>query len=126
MWYDKLTIKTQEAIQLAENSIFLGKVHVARRQTGCMRFSYVPLGSRTPKRYHCQPDLVRQQVETDTEKIGYSEEDETRKVIKKICRKASNFKAIRVITLYHTRKTGCSVPNWPEDHSIFEYHHCSD
>lgn len=28
---------------------------VERRQKGCIRFSYVPPGSRTPRRYHCQP-----------------------------------------------------------------------
>jgi hypothetical protein len=54
------------AITLAENSIFSGKVHVARRQLGCIRFSYVPLESRTPRRYHCQPDLVTQAVATHT------------------------------------------------------------
>jgi hypothetical protein len=46
------------AIELAENSIFDGRVLVARRQIGCMRFCYVPPGSRTPRRYNCQPDLV--------------------------------------------------------------------
>jgi hypothetical protein len=46
------------AIELAENSIFTGTVRVVRRQIGCMRFCWVPLKSRTPKRYHCQPDLV--------------------------------------------------------------------
>lgn len=46
------------AIQLAENSIFMGRVRVARSQIGCMRFCYVPPGSRTPRRYHCQPDGV--------------------------------------------------------------------
>ena len=31
---------------------------MARRQIGCLRFSsYVP-GSRTPRRYECQPDLA--------------------------------------------------------------------
>lgn len=44
------------AIPLAENSIFNGEVRVARRQLGCMRFCYVPPGSRTPRRSHCQPD----------------------------------------------------------------------
>ena len=29
----------------------------ARTQSGCVRFSFVPLGSRTPRRYRCQPDL---------------------------------------------------------------------
>jgi hypothetical protein len=46
------------AIELAENSIFLGRVRVARRQRGCMRFCWVQPGSRTPRRYRCQPDLV--------------------------------------------------------------------
>jgi HEPN domain-containing protein len=46
------------AIALAENSIFDGEVRVARRQIGCVRFCYVAPGSRTPRRYHCQPDLA--------------------------------------------------------------------
>lgn len=45
-------------IELAENSIFTGVIQVGRRQRGCIRFSYVPPGSRTPRRYRCQPDLV--------------------------------------------------------------------
>jgi len=50
------------AIQSANNSIFMGCVNVARRQLGCMRFCYVPYGCRTPRRYHCQTDLVNQAV----------------------------------------------------------------
>jgi hypothetical protein len=46
------------ALTLAENSIFDGVVRVVHRQVGCVRFCYVPPGSRTPRRYHCQPDLV--------------------------------------------------------------------
>jgi hypothetical protein len=46
------------AVRLAENSIFDGCVNVARRGDGCVRFCYVPPGSRTPRRYHCQPDLA--------------------------------------------------------------------
>ena len=46
------------SIQLAENSIFYGAVLVARKGSGCMRFCYVPPGSRTPRRYECQPDQV--------------------------------------------------------------------
>src|SRR5205807_1602442 len=46
------------AIELAENCIFMGRVKVARRQLGCIRFCYVPRESRTPRRYHCQPDGV--------------------------------------------------------------------
>ncbi len=50
------------AIDLAENSIFLGPVTVARRQIGCMRFCSVSPCSRTPKRFNCQPDLVHRAV----------------------------------------------------------------
>ncbi|MGY6275061.1 hypothetical protein [Methylomonas sp. MgM2] len=55
------------AIALAENSIFMGTIRVARRQVGCMRFCYVKPLSRTPKRYHCQPDLAEQAAATDLE-----------------------------------------------------------
>ncbi|MGZ5018055.1 MAG: hypothetical protein ACXV8U_19990 [Methylobacter sp.] len=51
------------AIELAENSIFMGVIRVARRQLGCMRFCYVRPLSRTPKRYNCQPDLAEQAAE---------------------------------------------------------------
>jgi hypothetical protein len=53
------------AIELAENSIFMGRIRVARRQHGCMRFCYVDPGSRTPPRYGCQPDLVERTVEEE-------------------------------------------------------------
>lgn len=46
------------AIEHAEDSVFAGQVKVARRQVGCMRFCYAPPGSRTPRRYACQPDGV--------------------------------------------------------------------
>jgi hypothetical protein len=53
------------AIELAENSIFDGEVRVARRQLGCMRFCFVPPGSRTPRRYNCQPDLALRPIEDE-------------------------------------------------------------
>ncbi len=46
------------ALDLAEDSIFLGELGVARRQRGCMRFCYVHPGCRSPRRYECQPDLA--------------------------------------------------------------------
>jgi hypothetical protein len=48
------------AIDLAEDSILAGVVRVARRQRGCLRFCWVEPSdeARTPRRYHCQPDLV--------------------------------------------------------------------
>jgi hypothetical protein len=50
------------AIELAENSILMGVIRVCRRQQGCVRFCYVTPGSRTPRRYECQPDLVLRAV----------------------------------------------------------------
>ena len=62
------------AIDLAENCIFKGLVKVARRQLGCMRFSYIKPNSRTPKRFNCQPDLAEQEAEDQlikrTEQVG--------------------------------------------------------
>jgi len=54
-------------ITLASNTIFVSALATAgetwkapvwadRKQSGCMRFSYVPAGSRTPRRYRCQPE----------------------------------------------------------------------
>jgi hypothetical protein len=55
-------------IELASNSIFFARLGPApgetwaapviaeRRQEGCMRFSFVPSGSITPRRFHCIPD----------------------------------------------------------------------
>ena len=65
----KLTIKNTTVIgrvatsflSLATNCIFKSAeiagapVSVKRTQEGCMRFSYVPLGSIVPKKYKCQP-----------------------------------------------------------------------
>ncbi|MEU6089949.1 hypothetical protein ABZ865_24700 [Streptomyces sp. NPDC047085] len=46
------------AVEIAENSVFTGRLHVARRGIGCLRYCSVPPGSRTPRRHRCQPDLV--------------------------------------------------------------------
>ncbi|MBC6461724.1 hypothetical protein [Actinomadura sp. HBU206391] len=57
------------AIEIGEDTVFDGRVHVARRGVGCLRFCWVPPGSRTPRRYHCQPDLawasLRERAEAD-------------------------------------------------------------
>jgi hypothetical protein len=54
-------------LTLASDSLFVAQLASAgetwlaplwaeRRQIGCVRFSYVPPGSRTPRRYRCQPE----------------------------------------------------------------------
>jgi hypothetical protein len=48
----------------ASESIFTGRVDAAQTQAGCVRFSFVPFGSRTPRRHRCQPDLaIRAQLD---------------------------------------------------------------
>ncbi len=51
-------------LTLASEAIFDGDLHADRRQSGCVRFSFVPDGSRTPRRYRCQPEL---EIETQLE-----------------------------------------------------------
>jgi hypothetical protein len=45
-------------VRLASETIFTDLVTSQRRQAGCVRFSYVPPKSLTPRRYRCQPDLA--------------------------------------------------------------------
>lgn len=44
-------------LPLVTDTIFAAQVFARKKQTGCVRFSFVPEGSRTPRRYRCQPDL---------------------------------------------------------------------
>lgn len=46
------------AVALGENSLFLGTLQVARRQAGCLRYSYLPPESRAPRRTRCQPETA--------------------------------------------------------------------
>jgi hypothetical protein len=58
-------------IDLATETIFDGHVEAQRTQTGCVRFSYVPPGSRTPRRYRCQPELAdRKAIEAEEARVG--------------------------------------------------------
>ena len=41
----------------ASDCIFAAGLLAQRRQSGCVRFSYVPPGSAAPRRYRCQPAL---------------------------------------------------------------------
>lgn len=55
----------------ASDTIFAAPVVAEQRQTGCVRFSHVPDGSRTPRRFRCQPDLALKDV---------TDPDETRRI----------------------------------------------
>lgn len=51
------------------NVIFTEEVTVERRQQDCVRYSFVPNGSRTPRRYRCQPDLeITKRIEDEEKK----------------------------------------------------------
>jgi hypothetical protein len=71
------TMRT-ELLRLASNSIFFSRtedgtapVRSERRQTGCVRFSWLPLEARVPRRYRCQPDLeIAEQIEAAIKKSG--------------------------------------------------------
>lgn len=52
------------------DSIFTLPVQSKKKQTGCVRFSFVPEGSRTPRRYRCQPDLAVSDEVARREKLG--------------------------------------------------------
>ena len=41
-----------------DGSIVTGAIDATRKQSGCARFSYVLPGSRTPRRFRCQPDYA--------------------------------------------------------------------
>ncbi len=47
-----------QQLVMASETFFTGKVEVQRQQEGCARFSYIPAGSSTPRRYRCQPDTA--------------------------------------------------------------------
>ena len=55
----------------ASETIFAAPVTAQRRQTGCVRFSYVPLGSIAPRRYHCQPDMeIASRIDARKKELG--------------------------------------------------------
>lgn len=56
-------VNVQELL-LASEVIFGHPVTSVRLQTGCVRFSFVPEGSHTPRRFRCQPDF---EIQTETD-----------------------------------------------------------
>ncbi len=58
-WLERATIlggSYFKELTLASDCAFADVVDTTRTQAGCVRFSFVPPGSRTPQRYRCQPD----------------------------------------------------------------------
>jgi len=69
-------------IDLATEVIFDGAVDAERIQTGCVRFSFVPPASRTPRRYRCQPDLAEARAIEEAEAAGGPLSDAARDVLR--------------------------------------------
>jgi hypothetical protein len=83
------------SLVMAENSIFIGRIMVARRQQGCMRFCYVTPGSRTPRLYHCQPNLVEQVIKNQFKQGEISVQERDRTLIRERLRVRPQFNSVR-------------------------------
>jgi hypothetical protein len=83
------------AIDLGENCLFTGKVQVARRQQGCLRFSYIKPGSRTPRRFNCQPDLVEMRIAEALRAEGAGEDEIKRGRERERARVVPQFNSVR-------------------------------
>jgi hypothetical protein len=94
------------AIELAESSLFGGRVRVVRRQRGCVRFCYVAPESRTPRRFHCQPDLVERAVR---DRSAPNAPDE-RKLAEERRRVVPRFGSSRFGNSAYARLTLCTAP----------------
>lgn len=67
LWAERATILGEThamEVALASEVVFDAPAIAERRQSGCVRFSFVAEGSVLPKRYRCQPDLA---IEAETE-----------------------------------------------------------
>jgi hypothetical protein len=62
-------------LDLASEVIFTHSVRTERRQTGCVRFCSIAEGSRTPRRFRCQPDLAvaKRKTELDVNALPLEE-----------------------------------------------------
>jgi hypothetical protein len=83
------------AVELAENCIFIGVMRDCRRQQGCMRFCYVTPGSRTPRRYECQPDLVERAVRALAQQDNLSPAERDALLVEEGLRVEPDFNSIR-------------------------------
>ena len=74
-------------ITYATEVVFDGLARADRIQVGCVRFSYVRPGSRTPRRYRCQPDLAERnaiaQAESDAGPLTDPERDAVRQIVRR-------------------------------------------
>jgi hypothetical protein len=69
VWLDRATVLGAVSAEelSASDCVLDGQVSVTRRQSGCMRFSYLSEGAAAPRRHRCQPDLALTDVTDPTQ-----------------------------------------------------------
>jgi hypothetical protein len=95
-------------IERGDDSLFVGELTVARRQTGCIRYSYVTPGSRTPRRHRCQPELATAAVPRPAP--GEDPAPYQRRLDDVALRTAPRFAATRYGSPHYLRLTSCTSP----------------
>ncbi len=106
---------------LASETLFTLPLLAERRQAGCVRFSYVPVGARTPQRYRCQPDteIAAQITEAErrAEAAGRTLSEEERDAIRDAIRDAVERALVPAFTSTRYGRTaygqlapGCPTP----------------
>jgi hypothetical protein len=80
-------------IDLVEDSIFTEPLVCEKRQRGTVRFSSLPLESRTPRRVGCQPDGIRATLEEAVRRGSLPRSDLARVLRREIARVEPRFDA---------------------------------
>ncbi|HSW27461.1 MAG TPA: hypothetical protein VLJ62_32185 [Burkholderiaceae bacterium] len=114
------------AIARADDSIFMGSIHVARRQIGCLRFCHVLPGSRTPRRFACQPDGVQVAAQREGQARGDSAAAIAAALEQENQRVRPQFDSLRYGNPTYCRlATGCAqeIVRGAEDESEMGVHH---
>ena len=96
------------AIGLAENCIFGSAVTVARRSQGCVRYCYVPEGSRIPQQFHCQPQTAKSAVPQQPAADPAAQAFRMRQLADLDIRIAPRFASVRYGSPDYLRLTGCT------------------
>lgn len=68
----------------ASNCIFDDKITIIRQQEGCIRFSYVPADSKTPRCFRCEPNLEVSRQISEAEQQGSVSQIVKNKISKQI------------------------------------------
>jgi len=97
-------------IELAQDSIFMGEVRACRRQAGCMRFCYVPQGSRTPRRYECQPDMVLAAVAAQAQRDQLTPAETQAMRLAQVLRVEPEFESVRYGRPVYARLARVTAP----------------